>query len=84
MKRTNICLTESQAAGLDRGAAAVGGSRAALIRGLSARAIRGHRGADLAADLAAIQGSFAVLAGQEHSPRGRDHRMDYLDRLAGA
>jgi metal-responsive CopG/Arc/MetJ family transcriptional regulator len=84
MKRTNICLTESQAAVLDRVAEAEGVSRAELIRELIDRAIGWHRGADLAADLAAIQVSFAGLAGQEHSPRGQNHRMDYQDRLADA
>ena len=84
MKRTNIYLGEGQAAALDRVAAAEGVSRAELIRGLIDRAIGGHPGADLAADLAAIDGSFGVLAGQEAFSRTRDERTDYLDRLAGA
>jgi len=84
MKRTNIYLAEGQAAALDRVAAAEGVSRAALIRELIDRAIGGHPGADLAADLAAINGSFGVLAGQEAFPRTRDQRTEYLDRLAGA
>jgi hypothetical protein len=37
----------------------------------------------LAADLAAINGSFGVLAGQEAFSRGPDERMGYLDGLAG-
>lgn len=38
----------------------------------------------LAADLAAIDGSFGTLAEEEDTfARGRDERMDYLDRLAG-
>ena len=35
-------------------------------------------------DLAAIDGSFGILAGEDAFARGRDERMDYLDRLAGA
>jgi hypothetical protein len=84
MKRTNIYLAEGQAAALDRVAAAAGVSRAEVIRELIDRAIGGHRGADLAADLAAIDGSFGVLAGQEAFSRTRDQRADYLDRLAEA
>jgi hypothetical protein len=48
------------------------------------RAIGGHPGADLAADLAAINDSFGIITGQEAFSRARDHRMDYLDRLADA
>ena len=84
MKRTNIYLAEGQAAALDRVAEAEGVSRAELIRELIDRAIGGHPGADLTADLVAIEDSFGVLAGQEAFSRGRDHRMDYPDRLAGA
>jgi hypothetical protein len=56
-------------------------SRAELIRELIDRAIGGNPGADLTADLAAIDGSFGTLAGDEVFARGRDDRMDYLDRL---
>ncbi|HEY7279196.1 MAG TPA: CopG family transcriptional regulator [Trebonia sp.] len=84
MKRTNIYLAESQAAALDRVAEAEGVSRAELIRTLIDRAIGGHPGADLEADLAAIDSSFGVLAGQDAFVRERDQRMDYLDRLADA
>ena len=56
MKRTNIYLAEGQAAALDRVAEAEGVSRAELIRELIDRAIGGHPGADLTADLAAIDG----------------------------
>ncbi len=84
MKRTNIYLAEGQAAALDRVAAAEGVSRAELIRELIDRAIGGHPGADLAADLAAISTSFGVLEGQEEFSRARDQRMDYLDGLAEA
>jgi hypothetical protein len=82
MKRTNIYLAEGQAAALDRVAEAAGVSRAEVIRELIDRAIGGHPGADLAADLAAIDGSFGVLADQEAFSRTRDERMDYLNRLA--
>jgi Ribbon-helix-helix protein, copG family len=78
MKRTNIYLAEGQAAALDRVAQAAGVSRAELIRELIDRAIGGHPGADLAA----IDGSFGILTGEEAFTRGRDERMDYLDRLA--
>ncbi len=81
MKRTNIYLAEGQAAALDRVAQAEGVSRAELIRALIDRAIGASPGADLAADLAAIDGSFGMLAGDEMFARGRDERMDYLDRL---
>jgi hypothetical protein len=84
MKRTNIYLAEGQAAALDRVAQAEGVSRAELIRELIDRAIGGHPGADLAADLAAIQSSFGVLAEQDAFARGSDQRMDYLDRLTDA
>jgi hypothetical protein len=85
MKRTNIYLADGQAEALDRVAEAEGVSRAELIRGLIDRAIGGGQpGADLAADLAALEGSFGVLAGQEAFSRGRDERMNYLDGLADA
>ena len=82
MKRMNIYLAKEQAAALDRVAEAKGISRAELIRGLIDRAIGGHAGACLGADIAAISDSFGVLAGQEAFSRTRDHRMDHLDRLA--
>jgi hypothetical protein len=84
MKRTNIYLAEGQAAALDRIAQAEGVSRAELIRELIDRAVGGNPGADLTADLAAIDGSFGILAGDEMFARGRDERMEYLDRLADA
>jgi hypothetical protein len=70
MKRTNIYLAEGQAAALDRVAQAEGVSRAEVIRELIDRAIGGHPGADLAADLAAIEASFGILAGEEPFARG--------------
>jgi metal-responsive CopG/Arc/MetJ family transcriptional regulator len=84
MKRTNIYLAEGQAEALDRVAEAEGVSRAELIRALIDRAIGRQPGADLAADLAAIEGSFGVLAEHEAFSPGRDARMDYLGGLAGA
>ena len=84
MKRTNIYLAEGQAAALDQVAQAEGVSRAELIRELIDRAIGGHPGADVAADLAAIDGAFGILADEESFGRVRDKRMDYLDRLADA
>jgi hypothetical protein len=80
MKRTNIYLAEGQAEALDRAAEAAGVSRAELIRELIDRSIGGHPGADFAA----INSSFAILAGQEEFSRARDERMDYLGRLAEA
>jgi len=35
-------------------------------------------------EVVAIDGSFGILSGEEMFSRGRDERMDYLDRLAGA
>jgi hypothetical protein len=84
MKRTSIYLAEGQAAALDRVARAAGVSRAELIRELIDRAIGGHSGADLVADLAATDESFGILARADTFVRGRDERMDYLDRLADA
>ena len=83
MKRTNIYLADGQAEALDRVAEAEGVSRAELIRGLIDRAIGSQPGADIAADLAAINASFGVLASQEAFSRGPDERMGYLDGLAG-
>lgn len=84
MKRTNIYLAEGQVAGLDRAAEAAGVSRAELIRELIDRAIGGHPGADLTADLTAINDSFGILAEHGKFSRSRDQRMEYLDRLADA
>jgi hypothetical protein len=80
MKRTSIYLAEGQVGALDRVAQAAGVSRAELIRELIDRAIGGNPGADLVADLAAIDGSFGILAGEDTSVRVRDERMNYLDR----
>jgi hypothetical protein len=80
MKRTTIYLAEGQAAALDRIARATGVSRAELIRESIDRAIGRHPGINLVADLAAIDGSFGALAGEETLALVRDQRMDYLDK----
>jgi hypothetical protein len=36
------------------------------------------------ADLAAIDGSFGILAGEDTFVRMRDERMNYLERLSDA
>lgn len=59
-------------------------SLAEIIRTLFSRAVHGHSGGSLAADLAAIEGSFGVLTDHKPFARTRDERMDYLDRLANA
>jgi hypothetical protein len=83
MKRTNIYLTEGQAAALDSLAGAQGTSRAEVIRELIDRALSGDVSADLDADLAAINESFGVLADEAgFHTRGPDARSAYLNRLA--
>jgi hypothetical protein len=82
MKRTSIYLAEGQAVALDRVAQAAGVSRAELIRELIDRALGGHPGAELVADVAAIDGSFGILDEADRFVRGRDERMSYLERLA--
>jgi hypothetical protein len=65
--------------GIPRVTAGMGSGRCAVMYSRSR-----DPGSDLAADLAAINGSFGILAGEDALTRGRDERMDYLDRLAGA
>jgi hypothetical protein len=65
MKRTTIYLTHGHAEALDRTAEAWGISRSESIRRLVDRATGGQRGTDLAADLAAIENSFGVLASDD-------------------
>jgi hypothetical protein len=79
MKRTTIYLAEDQVPALDRIARAKGVSRAELIRVSIDRAIGWPSGTNLAADLAAIEGSFGVLAGEGRLALMRDQRMDYPD-----
>jgi hypothetical protein len=82
MKRANIYLAEGQAAALDRAAQAAGVSRAELIREQIDRAIGGNPGSVLTADLAAIDGSLGILAGEDTFARER-HRRDHAPRGAG-
>ena len=79
MKRANIYLAEGQAAALDRVAQAAGVSRAELIRDLIDRAIRWAPRRGSLADLAAIDGSFGILAAEDTFARGLDERMNYLN-----
>ena len=81
MQRTNIYLEEEQARSLDEGARAQGISRAALIRRLIDRGIAQSDG-DLESDLAAIEGSFNVLAGdEEFLERGAEGRCAHLEKV---
>jgi len=88
MHRTNIYLEERQTQQLDQLARAEGVSRAEMIRRLIDRSLEG-RDDGLAADLAAIDLSFGVLADVELAPeqpvgRGPDERSEHLERLWGA
>lgn len=82
MRRTNIYLTESQCDRLDARARAEGSSRAELIRNILDTALHGERDR-LASDLAAIDDSFGVLAG-EHTELSRTDgdRAEHLARIA--
>jgi hypothetical protein len=80
MQRTNIYLDERQCALLDELAASEGVSRAELIRRFIDRALAG-KDEDLARDLAAIEGSFGVLADMKPPGREPDARAGHLDRL---
>lgn len=83
MKRTNIYLDEAQVVALDEISRARGVSRAQLIRQFVDSAIGESQNADLAADLAAITGSFGVLRGEDDIfLRGQDGRDQHLDRIA--
>jgi hypothetical protein len=83
MNRTNIYLEEEQARSLDEAARAQGISRAALIRRLINRGLD-HSDGDLESDLAAIEGSFNVLAGdEEFLERGADKRSAHLEKVRG-
>lgn len=63
MRRTNIYLTDEQCVQLNQRAAAVGASRARLIREILDRALHGERDR-LSSDVAAIEDSFGVLVGE--------------------
>jgi metal-responsive CopG/Arc/MetJ family transcriptional regulator len=83
MNRTNIYLEEEQARSLDEAARAQGISRAALIRRLINRGLD-QRDGDLESDLAAIEASFNVLAGDEDFlERGADDRSAHLENVRG-
>ena len=83
MNRTNIYLEEEQARSLDEAARAQGISRAALIRRLINRGLDQSDG-DLESDLAAIEGSFNILAGEEEFlERGADERSAHLEKVRG-
>jgi metal-responsive CopG/Arc/MetJ family transcriptional regulator len=81
MNRTNIYLEEEQARSLDEAARAQGISRAALIRRLINRGLDQSDG-DLESDLAAIEASFNVVAGdEEFLERGADERSAHLEKV---
>lgn len=80
MHRTNIYLAEEQCDALDRLASEEGVSRAELIRHLLDRALAGQMD-DLEADLAAIEGSFGVLAEAKAVERAPDERSRHLERV---
>lgn len=73
-------LDEAQTAVLDEVAHEQGISRAELVRRLLHRGIE-NTPVDQAADLAAIEDSFGVLADASFSGRGPDQREAHLDRL---
>lgn len=73
-------LDEAQTAVLDEVAHAQGISRAELVRRLLHRGIASTP-VDEAADLAAIEDSFGMLADASFSGRGPDQREAHLDRM---
>lgn len=79
MRRTNIYLDEEQTASLDRLAEQEGVSRAEVIRQMIGRALTGVD-TSVAADLAAIEESFAVAPDCEFSARGPNGRDEHLAR----
>jgi hypothetical protein len=79
MERTNIYLERRQTETLDRLARDEGVSRAEIIRRLLDRALGGVDD-DLAADLAAIDGSFGALQDADVPARGPGDREDHLAR----
>lgn len=80
MNRTNIYLTDEQREQLDARARAEGTSRAELIRRILDRTLHGESD-QLAADLAAITGSFDVLD-EIVVERGDGARGAHLERVA--
>lgn len=83
MNRTNIYLEDRQIGLLDAMAAAEGVSWAQVIRRLLDRALAGPDD-DMAADLAAIDASFAALPGLDHPGRSdAPDREEHLVRMWG-
>lgn len=80
MRRTNLYLDEGQTAALDELARSQGMSRAAVVRQLINRQIHAG-GADLDADLSAIEDSFGALRDGEFPQRGADERARHLDLI---
>lgn len=80
MKRTNIYLDEAQTASLDKLADQQGISRAELIRQLLDGALNDTAG-NLAADLKAIDESFAALRDVEAPDRKPGGREAHLEQM---
>jgi len=82
MNRTNIYLTDEQRDRLDARARAAGMSRAELVRQVLDRSLNGEPDG-LAADVAAIEGSFGVLDEDWTPDRGDGARGAHLERITG-
>lgn len=80
MKRTNVYLDAARTAALDEAARGQGVSRAEIIRRLVDRGME-TKPADPAADLAAIEESFAVIRDERFTEREPDAREAHLDRI---
>lgn len=78
LQRTNIYLERRQTEALDRLANAEGVPRAEIIRRLIDRALVGSD--DVAADLAVIDASFAILNDIDAPERQPGERERHLDR----
>lgn len=82
MNRTNIYLSDDQRTQLDARARAEGVSRAELVRQTLDRALHGESDR-WSEDLAAITGSFGVLADEKVAlDRGDGARGAHLERIA--
>ncbi|MDP9431072.1 MAG: ribbon-helix-helix domain-containing protein [Actinomycetota bacterium] len=81
MRRTNIYLDDAQTAALDAVARAEGISRAELVRRLVDRGVLGAP-VDLDGEIAAIEESFAVCAGDDvPALRRPDARAAHLEQI---
>lgn len=86
MKRTNLYLDERQTSALDRVARMDGISRAEVVRRLIDRSLTGDP-SELQSDLAAIEDSFGVFAGEAAgdpaaaASRAADKRAAHLERI---